>query len=175
MFLRTFWSLASPTLPFPLGTSVWKITSNFSLLLPRAISMTTRLSLLSILMNPRYCFTFGFEQVQDWWSINDILLASSSPLDEFKVSIQSSSSLSTSILQFFLLLYTSSNIFPLQTLPCFIKVYACLGARFSVNESKQFQENGFYLLKNGLILNFTDEADQLMSGDVLWRGPQEKH
>ena len=38
-----------------------------------------------------WAFIFGFEEICDWWGINNLLLASSSALDEFKVSIQSSS------------------------------------------------------------------------------------
>ena len=55
-----------------------------------------------------------------------------------------------------------------------VKVYACPDAIFSVKESKRFQDLGFYLSRHDLILNFTNEADQLMR-PTPWRGPQKKH
>ena len=37
----------------------------------------------------KWAFTYGFEQICDWWSINNLLVASPNPLDEFRVRIQS--------------------------------------------------------------------------------------
>ena len=54
-------------------------------------------------------------------------------------------------------------------------MYARPGATIIVKESKRFQDLGFYLLRHGLIQNFTDEADQMMKGNVPWHGPREKH
>ena len=54
-------------------------------------------------------------------------------------------------------------------------MYARPGATITVKESKRFQDLGFYLSRHGLIQNFTDEADQMMRGNVPWRGPREKH
>ena len=53
-------------------------------------------------------------------------------------------------------------------------MYARPGATITVKESKRFQDLGFYLSRHGLIQNFTDEADQMMRGNVPWRGPREK-
>ena len=44
-----------------------------------------------------------------------------------------------------------------------------------VKESKRFQDLGFYLSRHSFIWNFTDEVDQMMRGNVPWRGPWEKH
>ena len=52
-------------------------------------------------------------------------------------------------------------------------MYARPGATITVKESKKFQDLGFYLSRHGLIQNFTDEADQMMMGNVPWRGPRE--
>ena len=49
------------------------------------------------------------------------------------------------------------------------------GAIITFKESKRFQDLGFYLSRHGLIQNFTNEPDQMMRGNVPWRGPQEKH
>ena len=49
------------------------------------------------------------------------------------------------------------------------------GAIITVKESKRFQDLGFYLSRHGLIQNFTDEADQMMRGNVPWLRPREKH
>ena len=69
----------------------------------------------------------------------------------------------------------SFDIYPLQTLRSFIKVFAHPSARFCVTKSKQFQECRFYLSRHGLFSNFTNEADQLMRGNVPWRRPWKKH
>ena len=34
-----------------------------------------------------WAFEFGYDQVRDWWGLNNLLLASPSPLDEFRVGI----------------------------------------------------------------------------------------
>ena len=34
-----------------------------------------------------WAFKFGYDQVRDWWGLNNILLASPSPVDEFRVGI----------------------------------------------------------------------------------------
>ena len=34
-----------------------------------------------------WAFKFGYDQVRDWWGLNNLLLASPSPLDEFRVGI----------------------------------------------------------------------------------------
>ena len=32
-----------------------------------------------------WAFEYGYEQVRDWWGLNNLLLASPSPVDEFRV------------------------------------------------------------------------------------------
>ena len=34
-----------------------------------------------------WAFEFGYDQVRDWWGLNNLLLASPSPVDEFRVGI----------------------------------------------------------------------------------------
>ena len=47
-----------------------------------------------------WAFEFGYDQVRDWWGLNNLLLASPSPVDEFRVGIH--------ILFFFLFLFQTS-------------------------------------------------------------------
>ena len=44
-----------------------------------------------------WAFEFGYDQVRNWWGLNNLLLASPSPVDEFRVGIH--------ILFFFLFLF----------------------------------------------------------------------
>ena len=44
-----------------------------------------------------WAFEFGYDQVRDWWGLNNLLLVSPSPVDEFRVGIH--------ILFFFLFLF----------------------------------------------------------------------
>ena len=70
---------------------------------------------------------------------------------------------------------TLSYMPSLQTLRFFIKIYTCLGSRFSVIDSKIWLDLGFLLERDGLLQNFTNEKNQLMHDQVLWRGAREKH
>ena len=86
-------------------------------------------------------------------------------------------SCSFSFLYFYLLSHslTLSYMPSFQTLHFFIKVYACPGSRFSITDSKTWLDLGFSLERDGLLLNFTDEKNQLMHDQVPWRGAREKH
>ena len=86
-------------------------------------------------------------------------------------------SCSFSILCSYLLLHSLALSYmpSLQTLRSFIKVYAHLGSRFSITDSKTWLDLGFLLERDGLLQNFTDEKNQLIRDQVPWRGARKKH
>ena len=126
-------------------------------------------------------FEFGYNQVHDWWGLNNLLLASPSPLDEFRIGHSHPFLFSFLVLNFdmfFLLLIVSNVGFLLRLYrPC-VSLSRYMRAQVPLSQSRRVR--GSRTLDSTsrgtvLIQNFTDEADQMMRGNVPWRGPREKH
>ena len=79
---------------------------------------------------------------------------------------------------FFFLLTVSNVGFLLRLYRPYVFLSRCMRTQVPLSQSRRVR--GFRTLdstsrRHGLIQNFTDEVDQMMRGNIPWRGPREKH
>ena len=49
------------------------------------------------------------------------------------------------------------------------------GSTLRLHEKTKWSNMGYSLKMDGMLSNFTNDKNQLMNGDVPWRGAREKH
>ena len=49
------------------------------------------------------------------------------------------------------------------------------GSTLRLHEKTKWSDMGYSLKMDGMFFNFTDDKNQLMNGEVPWRGAHEKH
>ena len=50
-----------------------------------------------------------------------------------------------------------------------------IGSTLILHKKTKWSDMGYLLKMDGILSNFTDDKNQLMDGDVPWRGAREKH